>query len=100
MDNRLSTSIYNCLWSLVKINRWLNKSSEIAFFLVLGTMTLPLLAKLGSVAVLLTGALLIGTLLYLVFQHTRQIEELQGTISRLCLIAMQREHDENMLEDD
>ena len=100
MEARLSTCLYNSLYSLVKLNQWLNKESQIAFILVLVTMTLPLLAKLGSVAVLLTGSLLIGTLLYLVFEHTRQIEELQGTISRLCMIAMEREHHENMSEDD
>ena len=100
MEARLSTCMYNSLYSLVRLNQWLNKESQIVFFLVLVTMTLPLLAKIGSVAILLTGSLLIGTLLYLVVEHNRQIEELQSTISSLCLMAMEREHHENMANDD
>ena len=100
MEARLSACMYNSLYNLVRLNQWLNKENGIAVFLILLAMTLPLVAKIGSVAILLTGSLLIGTLLYLVVEHNRQIEELQSTISSLCLMAMEREHHEDMNNDD
>ena len=100
MEARLSACMYNSLYSLVRLNQFLNKENGIAVFLILVAMTLPLVAKIGSVAILLTGSVLIGTLLYLVVEHNRQIEELQNTISSLCLMAMEREHHEDMNNDD
>ena len=100
MEARLSACMYNSLYSLVRLNQFLNKENGIAVFLILVAMTLPLVAKIGSVAIILTGSVLIGTLLYLVIEHNRQIEELQNTISSLCLMAMEREHHEDMANDD
>ena len=100
MEARLSACMYTSLYDLVRLHQWLNKENGIAVFLILLAMTLPLVAKIGSVAILVTGSLLIGTLLYLVVEHNRQIEELQSTISSMCLMAMEREHHEDLNNDD
>ena len=100
MDPRLSACMYTSLYSLVQLNQWLNKENLIAVLCILLAMSLPIVAKIGSVAILVTGSLLVGTLLYLVVEHNRQIEELQSTISHMCLIAMEREHHEDLNIDD
>ena len=100
MEPRLSACMYTSLYSLVQLNQWLNKENLIAVLCILLAMALPIVAKIGSVAILVTGSLLVGTLLYLVVEHNRQIEELQSTISHMCLMAMEREHHENLNIDD
>ena len=100
MEPRLSACMYTSLYSLVQLNQWLNKENLIAVLCILLAMALPIVAKIGSVAILVTGSLLVGTLLYLVVEHNRQIEELQSTISHMCLMAEEREHHENLNIDD
>ena len=100
MDPHLSACMFTSLYSLVQLVHWLNKENLIAVLCILLAMALPIVAKLGSVAILVTGSLLVGTLLYLVVEHNRQIEALQSTISHMCLMAMEREHHENLNIDD
>ena len=63
-------------------------------------MEIPITAKLGSLALLITASLLVGTLLYLIIEHNRQIQALQATISHMCIVAMGREHAKNLNLDD
>ena len=100
MDPRLSSCMFTSLYSLVQLVDWLNKENFIAILCILLAMALPITAKLGSFALLVTGSLLVGTLLYLIVEHNRQIESLQSTISHMCLVAMEREHIENLNLDD
>ena len=101
MDPRLSSCMFTSLYSLVQLVDWLNKENFIAILCILLAMALPITAKLGSFALLVTGSLLVGTLLYLILvEHNHQIESLQSTILHMCLVAMEREHIENLNLDD
>ena len=100
MHPRVSSCMFTSLYSLVQLVDWLNKENLIAIVCILLTMALPLTAKLGSFALLVTASLLVGTLLYLIIEHNRQMQSLQATISHMCLVAMEREHIENLNLDD
>ena len=88
--------MFNSLYELVLIQEWLNKENYLALICILVAMAIPITAKLGTLALLLTASILVGTLLYLIIEHNRQIIKLQDTISHMCIVAMGRENAENL----
>ena len=81
----MEACIVDSLYDLVKIQEWMNKENYLLLIVILLAMALPITSKLGMLALMITALILIGTLLFLIIEHNKQIVKLQDTISHLCI---------------
>ena len=90
----MEACIVDSLYDLVKIQEFINKENYLLLIVILLAMALPITSKLGMLALMITASILIGTLLFLIIKHNKQIVKLQDTIIHMCIVAIGRKQAE------